>query len=94
MPSSGVPMFKMKPQRGTLWLSIIILMIGAVAYYDGHLDPGDIAAQDRSKLFLAISIVLSGVFMILATSRMWFSHLWHDRYNDSKRSRRSSRRKK
>jgi hypothetical protein len=84
-------MFKMKPQRGTLWLSIIILMIGAVAYYDGHLDPGDIAAQDRSNIFLALSIVLSGVFMILATSRMWFKHLWHDRYSQkSSRSRRSS----
>jgi hypothetical protein len=89
-------MFKMKPQRGTLWLSIIILMVGAVAYYDGHLDPGNIAAQDRAKLFLALSIVLSGGCMIIATSRMWFKHLWHDRYSHKKssRSRRSSHRKK
>ena len=87
-------MFKMKPQRGTLWVSILVLVIGAVAYYDGHRDPGDISAQDRANLFLAISIVLSGILMIIATSRMWFSHLWHDRYRGSNHSRRSSRRKK
>jgi hypothetical protein len=85
----------MKPQRGTLWLSIIILVIGAVAFWDGHRDPGNIAAQDRSNLFLALSIIISGILMIIATSRMWFAHLWHDRYgHKSSRSRRSSRRKK
>ena len=92
--ASGVPMFKMKPQRGTLWVSIIVLVVGALAFWDGHQDPGNIGAQERANLFLALSIVISGVLMIIATSRMWFSHLWHDRYHGSSRSRHSSRRKK
>ena len=27
-----------------------------------------------------ISIVVAGLLVIVATSRMWFKHLWHDRY--------------
>lgn len=80
MQSGKVPMFKMKPQRGTLWLAIIILCLGVLAFFDGHKDPGDIAAQDRSNIFLTLSIIVSGILMIVATSRMWFKHLWHDRY--------------
>lgn len=80
MHGGKVPMFKMKPQRGTLWLSIVILLLGCAAFLDGHKDPGDIAAQDRANLFLTVSIVISGLFLIIATSRMWFKHLWHDRY--------------
>jgi len=80
MHGGKVPMFKMKPQRGTLWLAIAILALGCVAFFDGHRDPGDIVAHDRSNAFLAITIVVSGVLLIIATSRMWFKHLWHDRY--------------
>ncbi len=80
MQSGKVPMFRMKPQRGTLWLSIIVLLFGAVAFLDGHKDPGDISAQERSNFVLTLSIVISGALMIVATSRMWFKHLWHDRY--------------
>lgn len=87
MQSGKVPMFKMKPQSGTLWVSVIMLLLGAAAFFDGHKDPGDIAAQDRSNLALALSIVVSGVLMIVATSRMWFKHLWHDRYGRSGRRR-------
>ncbi len=73
-------MFKMRPQRGTLWLAIFILLLGALAFYDGHRDPGNISAQDRSKFVLALSVIVSGVLFIVSTSRMWFKHLWHDRY--------------
>jgi hypothetical protein len=80
MQSGRVPMFKMKPQRGTLWLAIIILLIGVVAYFDGHKDQGNITAAERSNLILTLSIILSGILIIISTSRMWFKHLWHDRY--------------
>lgn len=80
MQSGRVPMFKMRPQRGTLWSAIVILVIGVVAYFDGHKDPGNIPAQDRAQAILAISIVVSGILLIIATGRMWFRHLWHDRY--------------
>ena len=80
MHGGRVPMFKMKPQRGTLWLAIVAFLVGVVAFFDGHRDPGDIAAHDRANAFLAVAVVVSGILMIIATSRMWFKHLWHDRY--------------
>jgi len=75
----------MKPQRGTLWLAIVVLLFGALAFLDGHKDPGDISAQKRSDFVLTLSIVVSGALMIVATSRMWFKHLWHDRYGRRRR---------
>ena len=87
MQSGKVPMFKMRPQRGTLWLAICVFLLGVLAFYEGHRDPGDIAAQNRSNLALALSIVVSGVLLIISTSRMWFKHLWHDRYGNRRRRR-------
>lgn len=80
-------MFKMRPQQGTLWLALFVLMMGAIAYLDGHMDPGDIPAQSRSRLILTISIIVSGALMVIATSRMWFRHLWHDRYDRKGRNK-------
>ncbi len=87
MQTGKVPMFKMKPQQGTLWLAIFVFLLGVLAFYDGHRNPGDIAAQDRANLAFALSVVLSGTLMIVATSRMWFRHLWHDRYGRRVRQR-------
>ena len=75
-----VPMFKMRPHKGTMLAAIVILLLGALFCYDGHRDPGDIPAHDRANLILAISIVISGLLLIISTGRMWFTHLWHDRY--------------
>jgi len=83
--SGKVPMFRMKPQRGTLWIAVAVLLFGAIAFLDGHKDPGDISAQERSNFVLTLSIVVSGALMIVATSRMWFKHLWHDRYGRRRR---------
>jgi len=80
MQGGKVPMFKMKPQRGTMWIAIVVFLLGLAFYYDGHQDPGDIQAHERSNLVFVISIVVSGLLMIVATSKMWFKHLWHDRY--------------
>ena len=75
-----VPMFKMKPHKTTLVAAIIVLVLGLLFFFEGHRDPGDIPAHDRSNLILAICVVSSGVLFIISTSRMWFKHLWHDRY--------------
>lgn len=84
-----VPMFKMKPNMGTLIGAGVIFLLGALAFFDAHRDPGNIPAQDRSKLIFTISIVISGLLLIISTGRMWFGHLWHDRYAGKKRRRRS-----
>lgn len=83
-----VPMFKMKPSLGTLIMAIIVLLLGVLFFYEGHRDPGDIPAQNRSNLAFAVSVIISGLLFIVATGRMWFKHLWHDRYA-GKKSRRS-----
>ncbi|WP_372799183.1 hypothetical protein [Pontiella sp.] len=73
-------MFKMRPQKGTLITAVVVLVLGLLFFVEGHRDPGDIPAHDRSKLALAISVVIAGVLIIISTGRMWFKHLWHDRY--------------
>ena len=75
-----VPMFKMKPHKGSLLAAAVVLLLGALFFFEGHRDPGDIPAQEQSRLVFVISIVVSGLLIIIATGRMWFGHLWHDRY--------------
>ena len=75
-----VPMFKMRPHTGTLVAGIAILVLGLTFFLEGRSDPGDIPGQRRADLILVISIVISGLLFIVATARMWFKHLWHDRY--------------
>ncbi|WP_372806133.1 hypothetical protein [Pontiella sp.] len=73
-------MFKMKPNIGALVASGVVLLLGVLFFFDSISDPGDIAAHGRGKLTLAVSIVISGLLFIISTGRMWFKHLWHDRY--------------
>jgi hypothetical protein len=70
----------MKPHKGFLITAIIILVLGLLFFYEGNRDPGDIPAHNRANLILAISVIISGLLFIVATGRMWFKHLWHDRY--------------
>ncbi|WP_136083136.1 hypothetical protein [Pontiella desulfatans] len=73
-------MFRMKPNKGTLAIAIVVLLLGVLFFFEGHRDPGDIPAHERANLLLAISVVVSGLLFIVSTGRMWFKHLWHDRY--------------
>lgn len=73
-------MFKMRPQKGWLASSIGVLVLGVLFFYNGHRYPGDLPAQARAHLVLMVSIVIAGLMLIVATGRMWFTHLWHDRY--------------
>jgi len=75
-----VPMHKMKPQKGFMVAAGIVLVLGLLFFYEGHRDPGDIPVHDRSNIILALAVVVSGILFIISTGRMWFKHLWHDRY--------------
>lgn len=86
-----VPMFRMKPNYGFLVAAAISLLFGVMVYWSGHLDPGAIDAAARSNLGLALSIVIAGACLILGTGRMWFRHLWHDRYDRHGKMRDSGR---
>jgi hypothetical protein len=101
MHGDKVPMFKMKALKGPLWSAVVIILFGTVYFFKAHADPGDIPAHGRSNALLMVCILFSGLLFILSTSRMWFKHLWHDRYSgkgrgggrrrSSGRSRRTSR---
>jgi hypothetical protein len=84
-------MFKMKPNMGALIGAVVIFLLGALILFDAHRDAGNIPAQDRAKLIFTISIVISGILLIISTGRMWFKHLWHDRYAGKKRRHRRRR---
>lgn len=75
-----VPMFKMRPHGGTLAAAIVVLVLGLAFFLQGHADPGDLPAHQRANFVLVTCIVVSGLLLIISTARMWFRHLWHDRY--------------
>lgn len=73
-------MFKMRPGKGTLVAAIVVLGLGLLFFYDGHRDQGNLPAHKQANLVLAVSVIISGLLLIVSTGRMWFGHLWHDRY--------------
>jgi uncharacterized membrane-anchored protein len=83
MVQGKVPMFKMRPQMSGLWMAVFVILIGVAAYYNGQRQLGDPEAQKQGLLVLMISITIGGGLIIVATGRMWFRHLWHDRYKKS-----------
>lgn len=80
MKHGKVPMFKMRPSVGPLIGAVVVLLFGGAVYWSAIQDPTKIEAQQASQLVLAVSVVIAGGLVIIATGRMWFRHLWHDRY--------------
>lgn len=80
MRHGKVPMFKMKPQKELLWGAVFVLALGGGFYFNGHSDPGNPSAGESANLALAVSVVIAGAMVVISTARMWFKHLWHDRY--------------
>lgn len=80
MHSGHVPSFKIRPNYGALIGAVIVLLFGVLGFYHFRSNPGDLDAEGRGSLLLAVCIVISGGLTIIATSRMWFRHLWHQRY--------------
>ncbi len=79
-----VPMFRMRPQLGTLVAAVVVLLLGLAIYYEAHQDPGNLSGQRIANLALAACVVIAGLLAIVSTGRMWFGHLWHDRYKNKK----------
>lgn len=73
-----VPIYRMRPSSGPLIGAGVILLFGIVVCQYAAQDPT--MFDFPSKLILAVCVALSGILVIIATGRMWFKHLWHDRY--------------
>ena len=85
MIGGHVPMFRMKLPRAPMIAALVVLVLGGAFYYHGQSDPGNLPAQRFGKLALAVSIAIAGMLVIIATGRMWYKHLWHDRYKNQRK---------
>ncbi len=75
----GVPMYKMRANKGLLWGALIVLAIGGLisAYF---INEDAYSSESSRGLFtLIVTCVLSLFCVISATSHFWFRHLWHRR---------------
>ena len=80
MHSGRVPSFRIKPRYGLLITAAVVLLFGVLGYYQALSDPGKTAMEQRGLLMLAVCIIVAGVLVIMGTARLWFRHLWHQRY--------------
>lgn len=84
MRRGTVPMFKMRPSMGPLFGAVVVSLFGVGVYLYADQDPTMIDFKETSKLILAFCVALSGILVIISTGRMWFRHLWHDRYKNKR----------
>jgi len=87
----GVPNFTMRIKGPTLALLIFVLLTGLLLTLSFYLqtDPGDLAAQNRVKLSLIITLMLSFFILLVGTGRWWHPHLW--RHGNSQQQHRHRR---
>ena len=74
----GVPNFSLRIPGPIKALLIIVLLCGLMLTLSFYLntEPGDIAAQNRTKLSLIITLLLSCFIFLVGTGRWWHLHLW------------------
>ena len=92
----GVPNFRLRPSGPVLLLLALVLTTGLLLTLSFHLqtDPGDLAAQNRTKLSLIITLLLSAFILLAGTGRWWHAHLWkHGNSQRQHRRRRGYRRR-
>jgi len=74
----GVPNFSLRIPGPIKALLILVLVCGLMLTFSFHLntDPGDLAAESRTKLSLIVTLLLSIFIFMLGTGRWWHPHLW------------------
>ncbi len=84
----GVPNFSLRINGPVLAALALVLISGTLLTLSFYLnaDPGDLAAQNRVKLSLIVTVLLSIMLLILGTGRWWHPHLWR-RGNSQKHHR-------
>ena len=89
----GVPNFSMRirgPMLAALSLVLVIGILVTLSFYM-NADEGDVSAQNRAKLSLIITTLLTIFVLLAATGRWWHPHLWR-RGNSQKHHRHRSKR--
>ena len=76
----GVPNFSLRIPGPALLLLLLVLISGLLLTLSFYLnaDPGDLAAQNRVKLSLIITLLLSFFVLLAGTGRWWHPHLWRN----------------
>ncbi|NOU35851.1 MAG: hypothetical protein HOO88_03655 [Kiritimatiellaceae bacterium] len=77
----GVPNFNLRISGPFLLVLALILITGSMLTLSFYLnaDPGDLTAQTRVRLSLAITLLLSVFVLLAGTGRWWHPHLWKNR---------------
>jgi hypothetical protein len=88
----GVPNFRLRLSGPVVVLLILTLTTGILLTLSFHLntDPGDLAGENRTKLTLITTLLLSFFILLAGTGRWWHPHLW--KHGNSQRQHRSRRR--
>lgn len=73
----GVPNFRPKTPGPIKVLLVLILLVGLLLTLSlyMHMEPGDLAAENRVKLSLIITFLLTFVVFVAGASRWWYPHL-------------------
>jgi hypothetical protein len=92
----GVPNFSLRIPGPIKALLVIVLVCGLMLTLSFHLntEPGDIAAQNRTKLSLIITLILSALLFLAGTGRWWHPHLWRNGNSQRHHRHRTGRRRK
>ena len=85
----GVPNFSLRIPGPIKALLVIVLICGLLLTLSFQLktEPGEIAGQNRTRLSLIITLILSFLIFLVGTNRWWYPHLWR-RGNSQKHHRR------
>ena len=75
----GVPMYKVRANKGLLWGALIVLVIGGLLAAYFYNEDAYSSESSRGLLTLIVTCILALFFVITATSHFWFRHLWHRR---------------
>jgi hypothetical protein len=70
-------------------LLVLVLMTGLMLTLSFYLnvEPGDVAAENRAKFSLVITLLLTSFVFIVGTARWWHPHLWRHQRNSQKSHR-------
>lgn len=70
--AKGAPFREKSGVGAFLWWAILITLIGGAASYYMHISAGvDPASQGPVRVGIAITVLLVGVCLVIATSRWW-----------------------